>query len=325
MDEQALATREATIHDGGKALESVIIHGDLSKLSPIEKVQYYKATCESMGLNPLTQPFAYIKLNGKETLYAKRDATDQLRAIHGVSVTECKTTIIGDCHVVTVAVQDRNGRTDMGTGAVPFKGLTGDALANALMKAETKAKRRATLSICGLGMLDETELETIPARAKGEPRGSLAERARVMLGDAAAGTPEPIPISVIDTGLRTPSGDRLVASASGELALSPAPPDEPSEIPDGPSDKEDEIADDANTARVQHHGTIIGQAPTFAAMTKAIQAAEAECKEPSSKLTHAGIEALRKQYWLRKSAMGWKTRAEIAAQTAGQQAAQQGG
>ena len=30
------------------------------------------------------------------------------------------------------------------------------------MKAETKAKRRVTLSICGLGMLDETEVESIP-------------------------------------------------------------------------------------------------------------------------------------------------------------------
>ena len=30
------------------------------------------------------------------------------------------------------------------------------------MKAETKAKRRATLSIVGLGLLDETETETIP-------------------------------------------------------------------------------------------------------------------------------------------------------------------
>jgi hypothetical protein len=29
------------------------------------------------------------------------------------------------------------------------------------MKAETKAKRRVTLSICGLGMLDESELETV--------------------------------------------------------------------------------------------------------------------------------------------------------------------
>jgi hypothetical protein len=30
------------------------------------------------------------------------------------------------------------------------------------MKAETKAKRRATLSVCGLGFLDETEIEDIP-------------------------------------------------------------------------------------------------------------------------------------------------------------------
>ena len=40
--------------------------------------------------------------------------------------------------------------------------MTGDTLANALMKASTKAKRRATLSICGLGVLDESEIETIP-------------------------------------------------------------------------------------------------------------------------------------------------------------------
>ena len=30
------------------------------------------------------------------------------------------------------------------------------------MKAETKSKRRVTLRLCGLGMLDESEVETIP-------------------------------------------------------------------------------------------------------------------------------------------------------------------
>jgi hypothetical protein len=39
--------------------------------------------------------------------------------------------------------------------------LRGDALANAIMKCETKAKRRLTLSLCGLGMLDESEIETV--------------------------------------------------------------------------------------------------------------------------------------------------------------------
>ena len=42
-------------------------------------------------------------------------------------------------------------------GAVSIKGLQGENLANALMKAETKAKRRVTLSLAGLGWLDETE------------------------------------------------------------------------------------------------------------------------------------------------------------------------
>ena len=34
-----------------------------------------------------------------------------------------------------------------------------------MMKAETKAKRRVTLSICGLGVLDETEVENVPHQA----------------------------------------------------------------------------------------------------------------------------------------------------------------
>jgi hypothetical protein len=43
--------------------------------------------------------------------------------------------------------------------------LPPEELANAFMKAETKAKRRVTLSICGLGFLDESEIESI-AEAK---------------------------------------------------------------------------------------------------------------------------------------------------------------
>jgi hypothetical protein len=54
---------------------------------------------------------------------------------------------------------------DSSIGAVSVDGLKGDDLANAMMKAETKSKRRVTLSICGLGMLDETEIETIKEAA----------------------------------------------------------------------------------------------------------------------------------------------------------------
>jgi hypothetical protein len=147
-------------------IENVVIRGDISKLSAAERNHYYQEVCRSCGLNPLTRPFEYLVLSGKMVLYARKDATDQLRTIHKVSVDDLKTELRGDVFVVTVKVRNGEGRTDMATGAVTVGNLKGDALANAMMKAETKAKRRATLSICGLGLLDETELETIPEKAK---------------------------------------------------------------------------------------------------------------------------------------------------------------
>ena len=151
-----------TANNQASVLEQVVINGDLSKLSPEERVIYYKSVCESVGLNPLTKPFDYITLNGKLTLYARKDATDQLRARDNVSITRLEREIVNDICLVT-AYAETASRQDAATGAVNIKGLSGDALANAIMKAETKAKRRVTLSICGLGMLDETEIETIPA------------------------------------------------------------------------------------------------------------------------------------------------------------------
>lgn len=44
----------------------------------------------------------------------------------------------------------------------PLTRITGDDLANLYMKIETKLKRRATLDAGGLGMPDESEIETIP-------------------------------------------------------------------------------------------------------------------------------------------------------------------
>lgn len=155
-------TTEVTAKVQAEIIERLVIGGDLSSLQPAQKVAYYNAVCESLGLNPLTKPFDVLRLNGKEVLYAKRDATDQLRKLHGVSVTDLETTKISDVYVVIAKGRDRDGRTDAATGAVPISGLKSDFLANAMMKAETKAKRRLTLSLCGLGILDESEIDSIP-------------------------------------------------------------------------------------------------------------------------------------------------------------------
>ncbi len=143
------------------SLERVLIGGDLSKLTEAERLNYYNAICQSLGLNPLTQPFKYIPLSGKLTLYATKDATEQLRKLHGVSIEKLEKELRDDLYIVTAYARDASGRMDASTGVVPLGNLKGENLANALMKGETKAKRRVTLSICGLGMLDETEIESI--------------------------------------------------------------------------------------------------------------------------------------------------------------------
>lgn len=156
-------TEKTAIATQGKSdiVEQVVIGGDLSKLSPDQRVEYYRAVCQSLGLNPLTKPFDYITLNGKLTLYAKRDCTDQLRARHSITVNIVSRERLEEVYVVTARATEKDGRADESIGAVNIANLKGDFLANAMMKAETKAKRRATLSLVGLGWLDETETETI--------------------------------------------------------------------------------------------------------------------------------------------------------------------
>jgi len=146
-----------------------MVRGDLTNLTPRQRVTHYKNVCESLKLNPFTKPFDYIVLNSKLVLYARKDATDQLRSLHKVSITGLEQKQIGDLFVVTAQARAADGRTDSAMGAVPVKNVFGEQLANAMMKAETKAKRRVTLSLCGLGMTDETEVDSIPGAYYPEP------------------------------------------------------------------------------------------------------------------------------------------------------------
>ncbi|MFA5696367.1 MAG: hypothetical protein WC917_02875 [Bacilli bacterium] len=157
---------EIATNDMGNIMERLVLGGDLSSLSPLQKVEYYNHFCNSLGLNAATKPFQIIKFQGKEILYATKDATEQLRKIHGVSIMNLDKLFQNDLYIVTVTAQDKNGRQDVATGVVSIANLKGETLANAIMKAESKAKRRVTLSICGLGMLDDSETDTIGAYKK---------------------------------------------------------------------------------------------------------------------------------------------------------------
>lgn len=143
-------------------LESLVLYGDISALNKEQRVEYYSRLCERVGLDPATTPFLPIKLNGKEQLYAGKGCAEQLRKLHRVSVTITSRERVDDVYCVTARTTLPDGRTDESIGAVFIGSLKGEYLANAIMKTETKAKRRATLSIVGLGgMLDESEVEDL--------------------------------------------------------------------------------------------------------------------------------------------------------------------
>ena len=170
------------------ALEKVLLQGDLSSLTPAQRITYYRELCASLDLNPLTKPFEYLELKGPGgkvslTLYTKKDCTDQLRNKRDVSCKIISRETVEGVYIVTARASTPGGREEESIGAVPIQKeggrwhnkdgrnqfepdgtyvpLSPTERANAMMKAETKAKRRATLSLFGLGFTDETEVEQI--------------------------------------------------------------------------------------------------------------------------------------------------------------------
>jgi hypothetical protein len=202
-------------------MESVLIKGDLAKLSEHERVTYYNAVCKSLGLNPLTRPFDYIVLNSRLQLYAKRDACDQLRKIQNISLKIISQDLSDGIYIVHVKARTPEGREDEDLGAVPLPDtVKGEFRANLILKAITKAKRRATLSICGLGFLDETEVEDIPEAMPAskfikhsEQKPSLHEELEDDIADFD--DPATTPASAVNTVLT----DRMAAASDLRFRL----------------------------------------------------------------------------------------------------------
>jgi len=238
MEQPPLARREPV---SDALIEQVLIAGDLAQLTPAQRASYYLETCRSLNLNPLTRPFEYLSINGKLTLYARKDATDQLRRLHGISVEIVGREQTEDLYVVRARATTPEGRVDEATGAVSIAGLKGEQLGNALMRSETKAKRRVTLSIVGLGWIDESELDGVP-------------RARVVSSAVAENeAAEPVVIDARPAALPAASEPQRRAleamrRACARASLSPPP------LPDGAGRADIDAWLQARRAELRAHG-----------------------------------------------------------------------
>jgi hypothetical protein len=152
-----LAEREQA---GLAALDDVLGTGDLARLSNVQRVGHYLRLCVSLGLNPLSRPFdwIYFKEQGSDAerlvLYPNQSCTAQLRRQHHMRVELVRKEVVGELFVCEVKATTPDGREDFASKYVALTNrygrLTGQQLGNAMMKAETGAKRRVTLSMIGL-------------------------------------------------------------------------------------------------------------------------------------------------------------------------------
>jgi hypothetical protein len=223
------------------ALEKVLLQGDLSSLKTDERIQYYRELCASLDLNPLTKPFEYLEMKGQGgknilTLYVRKDCADQLRNKRNASTAVVSRETLDGVYIVTVRVTTPEGRSQESIGAVPimkeggrwrtnedgrkefqsdgtFIPLRPEERANAYMRAQTKAERRATLALFGLGFaMDESELDTVRGKTvtvEDAHSGKLLNAAPEPAPQAKL-DPRPIPDELFDAVTKLRAGDASV-------------------------------------------------------------------------------------------------------------------
>lgn len=183
-DSQALVSADQE-EAGIAALLHVLGTGDLSQLSDRERAGHYARLCRSLGLNELSRPFDWIWFKDPQSnaeklvLYPNQSCTAQLRRQHHMRVQITRREIVGELFVCEATAYTPDGREDVATKYVPLTNkygrLTGNMLANAMMKAETGAKRRVTLSMIGLSTPPDADEATSWRTATIDGSGRILE------------------------------------------------------------------------------------------------------------------------------------------------------
>jgi hypothetical protein len=158
MNDQAIQLHQEPLHPD--IVSSLVLDGDIKRLSAPQRVAFYVHSCRRLGIDPGAQPFQLINLSGKLVLYPRKECAQELTRIHRLSVAVLSREV-DDEGIMTVCARatrpdgsfvDDDGVVDLVAEGAKI-GKT-----NARMKCVTKAKRRAVLGACGLGGIDAEDV-----------------------------------------------------------------------------------------------------------------------------------------------------------------------
>ena len=158
MEETSLKKQNESRIDIKKLLGLFAANGSIQHLANNEKRELLAKICNSLGLNQYIMPFRiYRNMEGHEFIYATKECCAELRHLHNINVLTESHSIIDGMVIASVSGNNKYGRVDHEIGAIDINSLQGQDRANAVMWAMTKAKRRLTLSLAGLGVLADVE------------------------------------------------------------------------------------------------------------------------------------------------------------------------
>lgn len=158
MEETSLKKQNENRIDIKKLLGLFAANGSIRHLTNPEKRELLAKICNSLGLNQYTMPFRiYRDTKGDEFVYATKECCAQLKHIMGINITSITHVIEHGLIIATASGINKQNRMSTDMGCVFIGDLVGDNLANAIMWAVTKAKRRLTLDLAGLGVLADVE------------------------------------------------------------------------------------------------------------------------------------------------------------------------
>lgn len=159
----ALAMELAVEDLNERETQALLVGGDLAVLRPAAQTAYVAYQAKRIGLDPMSQPFLLLAVDGRVILYAKKECAEMLRAKHHVAVEVLRDELTPDTYTVFVraSVPDKDFpsgvRFEDNCASSPILTAKGKALADLKMKTFTKALRRATLAITGCGFSGEDD------------------------------------------------------------------------------------------------------------------------------------------------------------------------
>lgn len=245
-EETALATTAPNDAEW-RVIEGVVVGGNLAPLTPEQRVRYLKRVCENLRLNWETNPFIYLPgEGGKLQLFPTKDCAAQLRRRDTVSIEVTGRSFMPEqgVYMVEVVATTPDGRKDSAIGCVGVKGMSHENLANQMMRAETKAKRRVTMSLCGLGLDGDDDAQIIAAKPLAGSRTTDSLMAGTEDGQAGVNTGALSAINALlvtdDESRRGGTSAELPHGSRSSVPVEAQPAAATTKIPFKPEPKRDE-------------------------------------------------------------------------------------